>query len=139
MLLQALIKIIRADTGNYNRHQEQQYRKDCKGSQTLSRWLVVLLSEKVGSIHADELEEEIGERDEVDDDDKDHAGDGFAAYPEGGEEQENECYGKSSRCEALLNGLGVVDHDEELNREGEEEEEIELEECNVNLWAELAI
>ena len=72
--LEALVKVVRAQTGRDNGADEQQNGEDGKGSQRLASRLVVLLAGGVGDIHSNELEEEVAHGNEVDDDDADHAG-----------------------------------------------------------------
>jgi hypothetical protein len=91
------------------------------------------LASGVGGVHAYELEEEVRQSDEVDNDNDNHAGDGFATNPECGQEKKNKGDHKGGSGETELDFASVFHDNEELDGEGEEEEEVELEKCNVNL------
>lgn len=139
MGLQTLVEIVRADACNHDGDQHKQDGQDGETRQTLPGRLVILEASGIGGIHSDELEEEIAERDEVDEDDDDHARNGLAADPVGGQEKENEGDGQRGGRQRKLGGGGILDDDKELHGEGEEEEEIELEKSNVNLSQRLAM
>lgn len=72
---------MRADARRDDGDDEEQDGKDGEARQRLARWPVVLETRRIGGVHADELEEEVAQSDEVEDDDDDHAGDGLAADP----------------------------------------------------------
>lgn len=92
----------------------------------------------VGDVHAYELEEEVRQGDEVDSDNDDHAGDGFATDPECGQEKKNKGDHKGGSSKTKLDMASVLYDNEELDGEGEEEEEIEFEKGNINLRTILA-
>ena len=131
--LEALVEVVRAHARDDNGEQQQQDRQNRKHRQRLARGLVLLLAVDAGDVHADELEEEVGEGDEVDDDDDNHAGDRLAADPEGGGEEQQEGDDEGNGRERLLKAGRVLDDDEELDGEGEEEEKVKLEQGNVDL------
>jgi len=131
--LEALVEVVCADARNDNGHEEQDDGQNGKGGQRLAGWLVVLLAVQVCDVHADELEEEVGKRDEIDDDAAHHAGNRFAAHPKGSGKEQEKGDDEGGRSEDDLNRGSLFDDDEELDCEGEEEEEVELEQGNVNL------
>ena len=133
MRLEALVEVVCTHTGHNNGEDKKEDGQDGKGSQGLARWLVVALAPVGGDVHADQLEEEVAHGDEVEDDDDNHAGERLATDPPGGEEEQEEGDGEGSRGETLLEFLGLLDDDKELDCEGEEEEEVELQEGDVNL------
>lgn len=92
----------------------------------------------VGGVHAYELEEEVRQGDEVDNNNDNHAGDGFATDPECSQEKKNEGDHEGGSGEAKLDLASVLHNNEELDGKGKEEEEIELEKGNVNLRIMLA-
>ena len=83
--------------------------------------------------HANELEEEVGERNEVDNDTAYHACNRFAADPEGSSEEQEEGDDQRKGGEDLFNHGRLLYDDKELDCESQEEEEVELEQGNVNL------
>ena len=87
----------------------------------------------IGDPHPDELEQEVTESNEVDDDDTNHSSDRLATDPPGGEEQKEEGDDEGGCGKNEFDCLGVLDDDQELHGEGQEEEEVELEESDVNL------
>ena len=87
----------------------------------------------VGGVHAYELEEEVRQGNEIDNDDDNHASDGFTTDPECGQEKKNEGDDEGGSGETELDLASVLHDNEELDGKGEEEEEIELEKGNVNL------
>jgi hypothetical protein len=117
---------MRARARHSNSDQQQQNSQNGETRQALARGLVVLKAGDVCGVHADELEEEVAEGDKVDDDDYDHADDGFATHPVCGEEEQEEGYDERGGCKGTLGDGGFVDDDEELHGEGEEEEEVEF-------------
>jgi hypothetical protein len=131
--LQPLVEVVRADARNDNRKEEQQDRQNRKSCQRLAGRLVVLLALEVRHVHADELEQKVRQSYKVHKDAANHACNGLATHPEGGSEEQEEGDDERSRSEGDLDGGRLFDDDKELNRKGEEEEEIELEECDVNL------
>jgi len=131
--LEPLVEVVRAHARDDNGEHEENNGERGKSGERLLGWLVFLLAVEAGNVHADELEEEVAQGDEVDDDDGDHAGDGFAADPPGGEEEQEEGDDEGDGGEGRLNCARVLDDDEELYGEGEEEEEVELEEGDVDL------
>lgn len=138
MRLETLVEVVRADACNDNGEQKQEDGKNSKGSQRLASGLVVLLAVGIGHVHSDELEQEVGQSDKIDEDDDNHSSDRLATNPPSGQEEEEKGDDQGSGGKGELNRLCVLDDDKELDREGEEEEEIELEEGNVNL-VELAL
>lgn len=122
-----------AYTCNDNRNQQQKNCEHRETCQTLPRRSIVLQSCSVGGVHTDELEEEVGERDEVHDNNDNHSRNGFAADPESRKEKEHKCYDQSGGSETEFDSGCVFDDNEELYREGKEEEEVELEKGDVNL------
>jgi hypothetical protein len=133
--LEALVEVVCAHARDDDGKDEEDDGECGEGSQGLLRRLVVLLAVEGGDVHADELEQEVAQGDEVDYDDGDHSGDGLATYPPSGKEQQEEGYDKGGGGECDLDFGRLVDDDEELDCEGEEEEEVELEQSNVNLGA----
>jgi len=131
--LEALVEVVCAHAGDNNGEDEQEDGEHSEGSQGLACWLVVLLAVEVGNVHADELEQEVAHGDEVYDDDGDHASDGFTSDPPSGREQEEEGYDQGDGREGSFDWGRLLDDNEELDCEGEEEEEVELEESDVNL------
>lgn len=97
----------------------------------LSSGLVVLFV--AGLVHADELEAEVGEAAEVENHDYHHAGHRFAACPEGGHEEDEDCDWDGGGGKGEFDVRYVGDDNKELDGEADEEEEIELQECDVNL------
>lgn len=75
------------DTCRRDGDDQQQDCEDSKARQRLPCRSVVLQTVSAGSVHANEFEEEVAQCDEVHDDDDDHARDGFATDPPGGEEE----------------------------------------------------
>jgi hypothetical protein len=134
--LEALVEVVCAHACNDDGEDEQKNGEDGKGCQRFARRLVVVLSVEIRNVHANQLEQEVGHGDEVDDNNGNHAGDGFAADPPGGEEEEEEGDDQGNGGQGELDGLCVFDNNEELHGKGKEEEEIELEKGNVNLqWS----
>ena len=133
MGLEALVEVVGAYACRADGDEKEQDGQNGKRGQRLAGGFVVLLADAIGDVHADELEEEVGQGDKVDEDDDNHAGDGFAADPEGGREEKEKGDDEGDAGEGELESFGVVDDDEELNGEGEEEEEVEFEKGNVNL------
>lgn len=133
MRLETLVEIVRAHTGCDDRDQQQEDGQESKSSQRLAGWLVVLLACNIGHVHSNELEQEITERNEVDEDDGDHARNGFAAHPPGSGEQKEESDNEGSTGEGEFERLCVLNDDQELHSKGQEEEEIKLEQGDVNL------
>jgi hypothetical protein len=131
--LQALVEVVSADARNNDGHQQQDDSEDGEGSQRLPGRLVVFLSRAVCNVHADELEEEVRQRNEVDNDTGDHAGNRLAADPESSREEQEECYDQSGGGEDNFDCGGLLDDDEELNGEGKEEEEVEFEKRDIDL------
>jgi hypothetical protein len=131
--LQALVEVVCAHARHDNGEEQQQDRQNGEYRQRLARGLVLFLAARARNVHADELEEEVGEGDEVDEDDDNHAGDRLAADPEGGGEEQEEGDDEGDGRQGELDRGGVLDDDEELDGEGEEEEKVKLEQGNVNL------
>lgn len=133
MGLEALVEVVCAHACDDDGKDKQDDGEHSKGSQGLARWYVVLLAVEVRDVHTDELEQEVAHGDEVDNDDSDHAGNGFAAHPPSGGEQEEEGDNEGDTREGGLDLGSLLNDDEELDSEGEEEEEVELEERDVDL------
>jgi hypothetical protein len=133
MGLEALVEVVCAHACNDDCEDEKKNGEDGESSQRLARRLVVVLSVDVGNVHADELEQEVGHGDEVDDDNGDHASHRLATDPPRSEEKEEEGNDQGDGGEGKFNGLGVFDDHEKLHGKGEEEEKVELQEGNVNL------
>ena len=125
--LQALVEVMCADARNDNGHKKQDDGENGKGCQRLPGGLVVFLAIKVRNIHANKLEEEVGERNKVDDDTAYHACNRFAADPESSSEEQEEGDDQRKSSEDLFNHGSLLDDDKELDRESQEEEEVELE------------
>lgn len=124
-----------AEAGHSNGCEQQQNSENSETRQTLPRRFVVLLPVEVGDIHPDKFEEEIGECDEIHQDDDNHARNRLASDPPRSGEEETEGDEERSCREPCFDLGSVVDRDKELNGESEEEKEIELEECDINLGA----
>ena len=122
-----------ADARNDDRDEEQYNRQNGKRSQRLASRLVVLLAQAVCDVHTDELKEEVRQSNKVDNDTDNHAYDRFATHPESGGEEQKEGDDQGRGCEDDFDCRGLLNDDEKLNREGKEEEEIELEKGDVNL------
>lgn len=133
MGLQSLVEVVCADARNDNGHEKQDNRQNGKRGQRLAGGLVVFLSVQVRNVHADELEQEIGERDEVDNDATDHACNGLATDPESRREEQEERDDECGGGENFFHRGCLLNHDQELDCERKEEEEVELEQGNVNL------
>lgn len=133
MWLQALVEVVCADARNDDGHEKQDDGENGKRCQRLPGGLVVFLAIQIRNIHANELEEEVGERNEVDKDTAYHAYNGFAADPEGSSEEQEEGDDQGKGSEDLLDRGCLLDDDKKLDCESQEEEEVELEQGNVNL------
>lgn len=138
MRLQTLVEIVCADASHDDGDNDQEDGEDGEARQGFAGGLVVIQAGLVGGVHAHQLKQKVRQCAEIDDDDGNHANDRLAPHPKRGEEEEHEGYDQGGSCEALFDGLGVVHDDEELYGEGEEEEEVELEEGDVNLGSESA-
>jgi hypothetical protein len=132
--LEALAEVVCAHACNDNGEDEEENGEHGEGGQGLARWLVVVLAVQVGNVHADELEQEVRHGDEVHNDDRNHARDGFATDPPRSEEEKKEGDDQGDSGQGEFNGLGVFDDNQKLDGEGEEEEEVELEEGDINLY-----
>lgn len=131
--LQALVEVVRADARNDDGHEKQDDGENGKCCQRLPGGLVIFLAIQIRNIHANELEEEVGERNEVDNDTAYHACNRFAADPEGSSEEQEEGDDQRKGSEDLFNHGCLLDDDKELDCESQEEEEVELEQGNVDL------
>lgn len=131
--LQALVEVVCADARNDDGHEKQDDGENGKRCQRLPGGLVVFLAIQIRDIHANELEEEVGECNEVDKDTAYHAYNRFAADPEGSSEEQEEGDDQSKGSENLLDRGCLLDDDQELDCESQEEEEVELEQGNVDL------
>ena len=133
MGLESLVEVVRAYACDHDGKNEQENGEHSKGGQRLARRLVVFLAIQVGNVHADELEQEVGHGNEVDDDNSNHAGNRLAADPPGGEEEEEKGDDQGDGGQSELDCLCVLDDDEKLDCKRKEKEEVKLEERNVNL------
>jgi len=131
--LESLVEVVRADACDNNGKNEQKNGEHSKGGQRLARRLVVLLAVQVGNVHADELEQEVGHGNEVDDNNGNHAGNRLATDPPGGEEEEEKGDDQGDGGQSELDRLCVLDDDEKLYCKRKEKEEVKLQERNVNL------
>ena len=132
MMLEARIEIVHAYNCICNCKEDKEDRNHRKGRQRLSDGLVQ--RRRPGLVDAHEFEDEVGEGDEIAKNDEQHAVLVLLAREEGGRQKDDNRDGNDGNGEAKLEVFGlVVDHDEELDHEAEEEEEVELEESNVNL------
>ena len=131
--LQALVEVVSAHASNDDGDNEQQDGEDGEAGERLAGGHVVLEASRARDVHADELEQEVGQGDEVDDDDDNHADDGLTAHPPCGEEEQHKGDGEGGGSQCELNVARVFDDDQELDGKGQEEEKVELEQGNVNL------
>ena len=126
-----LIKVVQTHRTIRNRQDNQndrQHREDRQGGASC-----VVLCAVTWLVDADELEEEVGQRGNVKADGGDHAGFDFFACPESGEGEDNDCDWNGGYGEIEFPVCDVCDDDEKLDGEAEEEVEIELEKCDINL------
>ena len=126
MRLQSLVEVVCADARNDDSHEEQDDCQNGKRGQRLPGRLVVFLAIKVRDIHADKLEEEVGQRNEVDDNTTDHACNRFAADPESGSEEQEEGDDECGGCEDDFDCGRLLDDNQELDCESQEEEKVKL-------------
>lgn len=138
MRLEALVEVVCACARNNDGEDEKENGQDGESGQRFPRRQVLFLAGRARDEHADELEKEVAECDEVEDDDNDHANDRLATDPESSGEEEEEGDDQGDGGEGGFELLGVLDDDKELDGEGKEEEEVELEHGNVNLVLMLA-
>jgi len=117
MRLEPLVKIPHTKHRRHHRQHQRNQRQDRKNRQTPPSRLILQHSPFRGVVHAHQLEDEVGHAGEVDDDDDDLPGVGFAAGEEGGEEEEDDGYGEGGDGEPFFEVGGVGDHDEELDGE----------------------
>ena len=134
MRLQSFAKVRHAQDSVDDRDGEHQYGNDRKESETSSCWRVVGDTTWVTNIvHSDELEKEVRHGREVEDYDDDLAGEILLARPVSGEEQNDDRYWYCDPCEDLLDQRGIGDDYQELDRETQKEEKVELEQSDVDL------
>jgi hypothetical protein len=84
-------------------------------------------------IDANQFEDEIREAADITEDDEAHSRNVLAAGPICCHEKYENGDGNCGNSKVELCTGDVCDNDEELHREAEEEEEIELQKCNENL------
>lgn len=131
VLLQAGSEIEHADHRVDDGQDDEDDGQDGKRSQRLLHRLVEVLVRLV--IDSRQLEDEVGESSEIQDDDGDHAPFPFLANEHCRRQQDGDGNGYRCRGQTKFGIRLASDDDEELNRESKEEEEIELQKCDVNL------
>jgi hypothetical protein len=136
MRFQALVEVCRTPCAVDDGHDQQQERDDGKSCQTFPRRLVVLHSFRVARVvHAYELEKEVSHGREVEDDRAAHSQGGLAPGEPCSRKQDGDGDGDSGNGESKFNVGGMLaNHDDKLYCESEDEEKVELEEGNVNLF-----
>lgn len=84
-------------------------------------------------VHSDQLEDKVGHRTEVYYDDARLAEIPLAACEDRGEQQDDNCDRYRCNGQPEFRIAGSIDDNDELDREAEEEEKVELEQGNVDL------
>lgn len=133
MGLEALVEVVCAYTSDNNGKEKEKNGEDSKSSQRLARWPILGLTVKIGNVHANELEQEVAEGNEIENDDGNHASNRLAAHPPSCEEEKEKRDDEGRSSKSQFDSLCVFDDDKELHSEGQEEEEIKLEYGDVNL------
>jgi hypothetical protein len=133
---QALVEVRRTPCAVDDCHDQQQERNDSKSRQTFPRRFIVLHSFRVARVvHAYELEQEVSHGREVEDDRAAHSQSGLAPGKPCSRKQDGDGDGDGGNGESKFDVGGMLtNHDDKLYCESEEEEKVELEEGNVNLF-----
>ena len=133
---QPLVEVRRTPCAVDDCHDQQQQCDDSKRRQTLARRLVILHSLRVARVvHAYELEEEISHGREVENNRAAHSQCRLAPGKPCSRKQDGDGHGDGSNGECELDvGSMLANHDDELDCESKEEEKVELEQGNVNLF-----
>ena len=134
---QSFVEVCRTPCAVDDSHDQQQERDDCESRQTFARRFVILHSFRVARIiHAYELEKEVSHGREIENDCATHSQCRFSSGKPCSRKQDGNGDGNGSNGECKLDVGGMLaNHDDELHCESEEEEEVELEKGNVNLFA----
>lgn len=130
--LEASAEVVHADKGVGDGQDDEDDGEDSKGRQRSLNSLVLLPVARLVDAH--ELEEEVRQAAEVKDHDAAHADLVLATREECGKEQDRDRHGNRQSGQDSLGARRPAHNDEELNREAEEEEKVEFQQCDVNLW-----
>lgn len=129
MGLESGAKVEHADDGVGNGEDDEKNGDDGEGCKRLPDGLVVVLE----SPNTDELEKEVYEATVVKDDDSNHSKLVFDAGEVGGADQDQNRDWDRDNGESKFGIVGLGHNDHKLDNEAEKEEEVELEQCNINL------
>ena len=115
-------------------HNCQDNQDNCQDSENRQRGAsCVVLCAVAWLVYAHELEEKVGERGDVETDGCYHARFDFFARPKGSEGEDDDCDWDGGDGEVKFAVCHVCDNDEKLDGEAQEEVEIKLEKCDINL------
>lgn len=132
MRLESGAEVAHADDGIGDSEDDKKDGNDGKGCERLSHGSVRILMS--GLVDSDKLEDEVAQAAEIENDDDDLAGLVFSASEVGGSEQDGNGDRDSGDGQGELGIRLLGDDNDELNDEPEEKEEIELEQCDVDLF-----
>lgn len=129
--LQTHAEIRSAHDGVDNCQDDQNDRDNCEACQTLPDCHVIL--RLLWLIHSHKLKDEVCQSTEEEDNGSNHANFILATSPESCHKQNDDCDGNRSNRKRAFSDTQVSNNDEKLYGKSEEEEEVELEECDINL------
>lgn len=132
MGLETLVKVGQADDAIGDGHNDKKNCDDGEGGERLLYGLVV--GKPKGLVNSHQLEDEVCEGTMIQNNDSNHATLNLSAGEICGGDKNANSDRDCGDCKSELDVFSTGDDDEELNDETQEEEEIEFEEGNVNLW-----
>lgn len=132
VLLQARVEVAHADEGISDCENDEQDSQNSESRQTPPHGQVEITVPRL--IDSDELEEKVGKTTEVQDDDAPHARLRLVSGEEGGHQQNGNRDGNGSNGKTEFHVRLAADDNEELDGEADEEEEIELQQCDIDLY-----
>lgn len=131
--LQALIEVPHAHECHDHRDDQQQQGQDGESGEGVSRGFVINRFRRV--VHTDQFEHEIGHCCKVDEDDQALTQIGFFAGDPSCDEKKDDGYRHCCDRQAELSvRCPFADHDQKLDSETKEEEEVKLQQRNVDLY-----